>query len=257
MARVTLFCRASFHIVTNNNHSSHRNLAQGLYELLSSMRFAISLLTVLAVASIIGTVLKQNEPYTNYIIQFGQFWFQTFEILGLYDVYHSSWFLIILAFLIISTSLCIYRNTPLMLREMRSFREHATETSLRAFSHQAEYATAVPSDTLTQRLGSYLKGQGFRARIGTPGQDGNILIAAKAGSYHRIGYILTHTAIVVICLGGLIDGNVPLKTQQLLGWKKSKPATFLKAKFPPPAVCLPPTCRSAVASPYLRAPVQT
>ncbi|MDO9188603.1 MAG: cytochrome c biogenesis protein ResB, partial [Sulfurimicrobium sp.] len=57
------------------------------------MRFAISLLTVLAIASIIGTVLKQNEPYPNYIMQFGQFWFQNFEMLGLYDVYHSSWFL--------------------------------------------------------------------------------------------------------------------------------------------------------------------
>lgn len=199
---------------------SHRNLPQSLYELLSSMRFAISLLTVLAIASIVGTVLKQNEPYPNYIMQFGQFWFQTFEMLGLYDVYHSSWFLAILAFLILSTSLCIYRNTPLMLREMRSFREHATETSLRAFSHQAEYASALPADTLNQRLGNYLQGQGFRARTGAPNADGDILIAAKTGSYHRIGYILTHTAIVVICLGGLIDGNIPLKVQQLLGWKK-------------------------------------
>ena len=199
---------------------SHRNLAQGLYELLSSMRFAISLLTVLAIASIIGTVLKQNEPYANYIMQFGQFWFQTFEILGLYNVYHSSWFLTILAFLILSTSLCIYRNAPLMLREMRSFREHATETSLRAFSHQAEFATSLPADSLSQRVGSYLQAHGFRAKTGTPNAAGDILIAAKAGSYHRIGYILTHTAIVVICLGGLIDGNIPLKAQQLLGWKK-------------------------------------
>jgi cytochrome c biogenesis protein len=31
------------------------------------MRFAISLLTLLGVASIIGTVVKQNEPYNNYL----------------------------------------------------------------------------------------------------------------------------------------------------------------------------------------------
>jgi cytochrome c biogenesis protein len=40
-------------------------------ELLSSMRFSISLLTVICIASIIGTVLKQNEPINNYINQFG------------------------------------------------------------------------------------------------------------------------------------------------------------------------------------------
>jgi cytochrome c biogenesis factor len=50
------------------------------YELLGSVRFAVSLLTVLGIASIIGAVLKQNEPYSNYIIQFGQFWFAFFII---------------------------------------------------------------------------------------------------------------------------------------------------------------------------------
>ena len=73
--------------------------SQRFYELLSSMRFAVSMLTVLGVASIIGTVLKQNEPYENYIIKFGQFWFEFFEKLGLFDVYHAIWFLVILLFL--------------------------------------------------------------------------------------------------------------------------------------------------------------
>jgi len=80
------------------------------------MRFAISLLVIIGIASIIGTVLVQNQPYTNYIIKFGQFWFDFFEMLGLYDVYHSAWFLIILLFLVISTSLCVYRNSPMKIQ---------------------------------------------------------------------------------------------------------------------------------------------
>ena len=40
-------------------------------ELLSSMRFSISLLTVICIASVIGTVLKQHEPLGNYVNQFG------------------------------------------------------------------------------------------------------------------------------------------------------------------------------------------
>ncbi|HXG37060.1 MAG TPA: cytochrome c biogenesis protein ResB, partial [Dehalococcoidia bacterium] len=115
------------------------SLRKDWYELLSSMRFAISLLTVLAIASVVGTVLRQNEPYTNYAAQFGPFWFAVFEALGLYDVYHSGWFLAILLFLVISTSLCVYRNTPGMLREMRGYREKATEASLRSFAHKAEF----------------------------------------------------------------------------------------------------------------------
>ncbi|MEB0015275.1 cytochrome c biogenesis protein ResB, partial [Glaciimonas sp. Cout2] len=48
-------------------------------ELLSSMRFAISLLSLIAIASVIGTVLKQNEPMPNYVNQFGPFWFEVFK----------------------------------------------------------------------------------------------------------------------------------------------------------------------------------
>lgn len=99
---------------------TRRGPGSALYELLSSMRFAVSLLTVLAIASVIGTVLKQAEPYQNYVSQFGPFWFPVFEALGLYDVYHAAWFLLILTFLAVSTGLCVYRNGPLMLREMRS-----------------------------------------------------------------------------------------------------------------------------------------
>ena len=73
-------------------NTAHHSFGKSLFELLSSMRFAISLLSILAVASIIGTVLKQAEPYANHIIQFGPFWFQVFEKLGLYDVYTPAGF---------------------------------------------------------------------------------------------------------------------------------------------------------------------
>ncbi len=182
------------------------------------MRFAVSLLTVLGIASIIGTVLKQNEPYTNYIIQFGQFWFEIFEVLGLYDVYHSVWFLLILLFLVISTSLCVYRNTPNMLREMRVWREHATEKSLRAFSHQHEYHASGTADEIRSGLTRFLTMRGFRFKT-VRHDNGDELIAAKAGTYQRLGYIFTHAAIVIICVGGLMDGNVPFKVQELLGYK--------------------------------------
>ena len=38
------------------------SLFADIVELLSSMRFAISLLTVISIASVIGTVLNQNGP---------------------------------------------------------------------------------------------------------------------------------------------------------------------------------------------------
>ena len=79
-------------------------------ELLSSMRFSISLLTVICIASVIGTVLKQQEPLGNYVNQFGPFWAKVFSLVSLNTVYSAWWFLLILAFLVVSTSLCNSRT---------------------------------------------------------------------------------------------------------------------------------------------------
>lgn len=195
------------------------------------MRFAVSMLSVLGIASIIGTVLKQNEPYENYIIKFGQFWFSFFEGLGLYDVYHSGWFLIILLFLVISTSLCIYRNSPLMIKEWRTFKDHATEKSLNAFSHQETYTFNSNLENTKQQLVNFLQAKGFQYKFKTQA-DGSELIAAKAGTHQRLGYIFTHAAIVIICFGGLLDGNLPLKVQEILGHKRVETLDIPESQVP-------------------------
>ncbi len=205
-------------------------LGKALYELFSSMRFAITLLTLLAIASIIGTVLKQAEPYNNYIIQFGPYWFEVFRQLGLYDVYHAGWFLVILSFLVASTSLCIYRNAPGMVKEMKSFREHVTEQSLAAFSHKHQVAHDRNEETLANRMAAYLQQQGFRTR--THLRENGVLIAAKRGVASRLGYLLAHSAIVLICIGGLMDGNLVFKAQQFMGLKKIETRNIPQSQVP-------------------------
>ncbi|MDD3352730.1 cytochrome c biogenesis protein ResB [Zoogloea sp.] len=196
----------------------NRSTARAFYELLSSMRFAISLLTILGIASIIGTVLKQNEPYNNYLNQFGPFWFPVFEALDLYAVYNSAWFLVILAFLVLSTTTCIVRQTRPMLKDMRSFRENAREASLAQFAHHDRITTTLPPADARAPLSAYLSRAGFALRINE--RSDGLLLAARQGSWTRWGYFLAHGAIVLICVGGLLDGNLPLRIQMALGGKQ-------------------------------------
>lgn len=223
MAQATLFYFPRMNNVPNSYGKS-------LFELLSSMRFAISLLSILAIASVIGTVLKQAEPYANYLFQFGPFWFETFEKLGLYDVYHAAWFLLILTFLVLSTSVCIWRNAPNFLREMKSFREHISEQSLAAFKHKHEVSITQPPETLAASAQRYLETQGYKVR--QVSREQGLLLTAKAGSWNRLGYFLAHSAIVLICIGGLMDGNLVFKVQQLLGMKKIETRDIPQSQVP-------------------------
>ena len=178
----------------------------------SSMRFAVALLSLLGIASVIGTVLQQNQLQTDYLVKFGPFWTRIFDFLGLYDVYASAWFVVIMMFLVVSTSLCLIRNVPPFWREMKSFREKVKEKSLAAMRHSSLLDVNIAPEVAKR----YLEVQGFQGKT-INREDGSVLIAAKKGTMNKWGYIFAHIALIVICLGGLIDSNLLLKLGMLTG----------------------------------------
>lgn len=192
---------------------------QELLELLASMRFAIALLTLISIASVIGTVLKQNEPASAYVNQFGPFWAEFFLLLGLPTVYGSSFFLLTLVFLVISTSLCIARNTPKILSELRTFKLHISEQSLKAFHHRGVRAAAASPDAILPRLVADLRHNGWRLSTRQDGPQ-RWLIACKSGGANKLGYLCAHSAIVLICLGGMLDGDLVTRLQMWMGSKE-------------------------------------
>ncbi|MFT4267804.1 MAG: cytochrome c biogenesis protein ResB [Xenophilus sp.] len=184
-------------------------------ELLSSMRFAIALLTVICIASVIGTVLRQNEPLANYINQFGPFWAQVFLAARLDAVYSAWWFLLILAFLVVSTSLCIARNTPRILAGLRDFKENIRVQGLKAFGLCAQGPLDEAPEAAARRIGRQLAGGGWKVKLQhrQGGAEDGWMVAARAGGANKWGYLAAHGAIVLICLGGLLDGELVVRAQ--------------------------------------------
>lgn len=186
-----------------------------LFEFLGSMNLAITVLVAIAIASVIGTVLQQNKAYEDYIIKFGPFWHETFETIGLYDVYSVWWFTLLLGFLLLSTSVCVFRNGPTMLRDMKQFRLNAARNSLRAFHHHRNWQLATPPDEAIRLVTSQLENEGFKVR--RKQHADHVLLASMKGGINRLGYLFTHIGIIVICVGALIDGNVPLRLAMMSG----------------------------------------
>ena len=205
-------------------------------ELVSSMRFSIALLTVICIASVIGTVVKQHEPYSNYVNQFGPFWAEVFGAVGLYTVYGTWWFLLILAFLVLSTSLCIIRNTPKILVDWRTYKEQIRVQALAAFYHRGQATLVESGSQALERISALLLRSGWRARVQVR-QDGvtalGTMIAARRGSANKLGYIAAHSAIVLVCVGGLLDGDLIVRAQMLLQGKTSFTGGGALASVPP------------------------
>ncbi|AHV93552.1 resB-like family protein [Bordetella holmesii ATCC 51541] len=128
------------------------------------MRFAISLLMFICVVSLVGTVLPQNRPASSYVDQFGPFWYEVFDKFSIWHVYNSWWFLLIMGFLVVSTSICLIRNGPRMVRDALSFRDHVRQSSLRAFPERVQVSVAESPPVAQQWLLALLRRQGYAVR---------------------------------------------------------------------------------------------
>jgi cytochrome c biogenesis protein len=157
----------------------------------------------------------------NYVNQFGPFWAQLFLALKLQSVYSAWWFLLILAFLVTSTSLCIARQAPKIFTDLRTLKEGMREQALQSFKHRAQGHLAGEPQALAHRMGEALARSGWKVKLQqrtTPRGQG-WMVAARAGAANKIGYLAAHSAIVLVCLGGLSDGDLIVRAQMLLGGK--------------------------------------
>ena len=116
-----------------SKHPRNSQFASVWLEFPGSMNLAITLLVAIAVASVVGTVLQQNQAYQDYVIKFGPFWFAVFDRPGLFNVYGAGWFMLILTFLVVSTSVCIYR-TRVQRQSLEAFHQRRDDRWRRSLS---------------------------------------------------------------------------------------------------------------------------
>ncbi|WP_178862506.1 cytochrome c biogenesis protein ResB [Thiomicrorhabdus cannonii] len=197
-------------------HSAAPRKQRVLLDFLGSMNLAVTLLVMLSIASVIGTVLQQNQATQDYIIKFGPFWAEVFNSLGLFHVYGAAWFVLVLVFLLLSTSVCVTRNTPGFIKDMKQFSE---KLSLKALQHQPQHTEFTSKDDLQTeqaRVVKTLQAQGYKTKVHAR-DDGSVTVAGLKGRWNRLGYFFTHVSIVVICIGALLDSNLLLKYRELTG----------------------------------------
>lgn len=96
---------------------------------ISSLRFSISLFLLLAIVSVIGTIIDQDQPLSYYKMIYSSdniiFVWPTWKIvtaLGLNHVYSTSWFLSILLLFFLSLLLCTLSTQLPMLRSARRWK---------------------------------------------------------------------------------------------------------------------------------------
>ena len=113
------------------------NILKKTWKFLSSMRFAIILLLVLAAACSLGSFITQGQSYSWYAQRYSQRTAGLILALHLDDAFHSWWFILITGFLCVNLLLCNVTRLPALIRRTRAWREPPRQADSAPLTAQA------------------------------------------------------------------------------------------------------------------------
>jgi len=178
------------------------------YDFFRSLKLTIFLLILLAILSIIGTLITQNATSDEYIQRYGASLYEVLDFFGLFDMYHSWWFSAILLLLVTNLIACSAERFPgvwnQMLRGVGP--EGLSESLLKTLPFVERLkGTGAKKDLTEEDVRSALS-RGFRTwkRLET---ESAVTLFSERGRFSRLGVYLTHLSILIILVGGLIGSR--------------------------------------------------
>lgn len=167
-----------------------------------SVKLTVVLLLSLAVTSIIGTLVPQNASAEAYFNKYGAFLYRLFDILNIFDMYHSWWFQLLLLLLTLNIIVCsidrLNSTWKLIFPKKTSFKLSTFQTL-----KQKESFTdpRMPEELETEFAGIFTKA------FGTPKiektEQGFTLFAEK-WRWTRLGVYIVHSSILFLIAGAMI-----------------------------------------------------
>lgn len=183
--------------------TNKRGFIQGVWDFFCSLKLSISLLILLAVTSIIGTVIPQfpNVP-PEYIQSLGSSKLFLYKNLGFFNMYHSWWFILLLYLLTVNIVACSIKRLPRVwkiISEPNLVMDSGLEKSL-SLTHEFK----MPGDvaTIRDKMTAFLKAE-FASPVVTE-VNGEYHLFAQKTPYCRLGVYVVHFSIIIIFIGALL-----------------------------------------------------
>lgn len=182
-----------------------RNLLPRLWRAFGSTRLTLILLALLLLTALLASLLPQMpvDPAVR------EGWLAAVELryrtmtsllytLGLFDAYHTPWFLALLAALLLNTLLCTLQRLP---RLWRSFSRRPVvsqpDAFYRGFAHQAEW----PIDSLRIGLSAAqktLQHRRYRTQLEVDEAAERAYVYGERNRWTQTGTLLSHLALLVL-----------------------------------------------------------
>ncbi len=188
------------------------NIPKKLWNFFASVKLAIVTLSALAISSIAGTIILQNQSQSYYLARYGKSIAEIFFFLDIPNMYTSWWFLTLLGLLSVNLLICSIHRFPLAWKQITKDQTEYSPSRLKdmALSHTLHKKSRINTEEAAQLLSS--KGFKVEQRELSEGH----LIAAQQGAWSRCGVYIVHLSILVIFAGAMVGQFLGFKGFMLL-----------------------------------------
>jgi cytochrome c biogenesis protein len=177
-------------------------VADKIWKFLSSVKLAVVLLIILAIVSVIGTVIQQNESPETYLREYSETTVYLLEALGFFDMYHTWWFVLLLFLLTANLTVCTLDRFPPTWRMIKAPLKPIEDEVVKALPFKKEILFKGGVEKAEENAVRALAGR--RYRVNHFRGSGTIQLMTQKGAYSRLGYIITHISILLVFIGALI-----------------------------------------------------
>ena len=176
------------------------SVLRSIVNLLSGVRLTIALCILLAVVSIVGTLVPQNLDPVQYQRLYGEAGSGLVTTLGISNIYHSPGFIFLLCLLAANLIACSWKRFPSVWRSVRRDTAVPADPSFATWSHRDVLTVSMPGESAERAVESVLG----RCRKRTEVEPGLRILLFEKNRISRFGPYLSHVSLLLILLGGLI-----------------------------------------------------
>ncbi len=173
-----------------------------IWQLFASVKLALVTISLLAITSIIGTVIPQKKSPEFYADAYGEAMARLFHVLDIPDMYNSWWFIGLLALLSLNLIICSLERFPAAWKQITADGLDRPTDRLATMPINAGWQVPTDAATTADRLADRLRDGGWKPA--RKDDNGETKLFCQKGAWTRTGVYIVHASILVIFLGGVI-----------------------------------------------------
>ena len=186
------------------------NISDRIWKFFASVKLIIVLLIILALTSIVGTIIEQNAEQETNIKLLAKFFgdsiaptaYNIFLKLGFMNMYHSWWFITLLILFCVNLIVCSLDRLPKTLKLINTPVKPVGETVIKTLPVRKELKFKANLKAVKDEFFNSLTASGFHVFESTEGDSAEIY--SQKGKYSRLGPYIVHLSILLIFTAAII-----------------------------------------------------